>query len=370
MSYKHIKPDERIVIATLLDEHSSQSHIAKRIGVSQSAISREISRNRFKPKPKRKAKQPVKPSILGYDCRHDKGSGAAQYKYEMANEYNKAIRITVLANRSYSSELANKKNKLRRSNANKLRVKMVQSSGSFIENYCVNKLVNEQWSPDEISGRLAREFGIKISFNTIYRYIYASPDKKKLVSNLRHGHNRYRRRHGTIPRVKNQKQNLPSIHSRESIIEQRIRLYDYEGDTILGLDKKDRLLTHVDRVCGVCKIDLVLDFNAQKIVATTIASLDKARTITYDRGIEFASYNTIGARTKTKVYFADAYSSYQRGSNENLNGLVRQYYPKRYDLKLTNRKQVDKVENKLNNRPRKRYNYRTPLEQESYLDSL
>lgn len=376
MSYKHIKPDERIVITTLLDECSSQAYIAKRIGVSQSAISREISRNSLKSKPKlkskskRKVRLPAKPLVMNYDCRKDRGNGAAQYKYEASCIYKKQQREAVLDNRSYSSKVANKKQMTRRSNANKLRAKLVHDSGSFVELYCKNNLLKNQWSPEQISGRLVKDYGIKISFKTIYRYVYASPDKKKLASNLRHGNNRYRRKHGTPQRIKNQQRNLPSIHDRENVIEQRTRLYDYEGDTVVGLDKKDRLLTHVDRACGMCDINLILNFNAQKIARITIAKLTKALTITYDRGVEFASYDMIKTRTKAEVFFADAYSSYQRGSNENLNGLVRQYFPKRYDFKLITKRQVERVERKLNNRPRKRYDYCTPLEQEAYLASL
>ncbi|MGK2896070.1 MAG: IS30 family transposase [Candidatus Saccharimonadales bacterium] len=93
-------------------------------------------------------------------------------------------------------------------------------------------------------------------------------------------------------------------------------------------------------------------------------------TITYDRGTEFADYETIQKQTDATVYFADVYSSYQRGSNENLNGLIRQYYPKRSDLKRLTQKQVNEVQTKLNNRPRKRYNYRTPVEQRAYLLNL
>ena len=90
-------------------------------------------------------------------------------------------------------------------------------------------------------------------------------------------------------------------------------------------------------------------------------------TITYDRGNEFAEYQFLEVRANTKIYFADAYCSNQRGSNENLNGLVRQYFPKRSDFKNITPRQVKLVEIKLNNRPRKRYNYRTPIQQRQYL---
>ncbi len=90
-------------------------------------------------------------------------------------------------------------------------------------------------------------------------------------------------------------------------------------------------------------------------------------TITYDRGNEFAEYEQLNNRTKAKIYFADAYCSNQRGSNENLNGLVRQYFPKRSDFKKITNRHIKIVETKLNNRPRKRYNYRTPIQQRQYI---
>jgi IS30 family transposase len=90
-------------------------------------------------------------------------------------------------------------------------------------------------------------------------------------------------------------------------------------------------------------------------------------TITYDRGNEFSDFERLANHTKANIYFADAYSSWQRGSNENLNGLVRQYFPKRSDFKKITPIRLAIVERKLNNRPRKRYNYRTPIQQRQYL---
>jgi IS30 family transposase len=253
-------------------------------------------------------------------------------------------------------------------------LKLADGSNSFLEQYILDKLCQEQWSPEQIAGRLLKDYSMKISPQTIYDYIYNSGNKKKLVKCLRHGGNKYRRKHGTIARIKNQKNNLPSIHNRDPVIEARTRLNDYEGDTIVGLDKKDRLLTYVDRTSGECLIGLVLGFSPQKITTATrqltVASKAKLDTITYDRGIEFTDYEAISRHSEASIYFADAYSSWQRGTNENLNGLIRQYYPKRSDFKQLTQKHVTVVQNKLNNRPRKRYNYRTPVEQRTYLISL
>ena len=373
MSYKHIKPEDRIVIATLLDESRNKAYIARRLGVNRSSIGREIARGSAKPRPKQ-IKPIVRPKILDIDGRKFRGSGFTKTKYEALSSYNKALSKQATRHKYYYAGLAGRRTKKRRKLANQKRLRIVHGSGSFLEKYVLKQLQSEQWSPEQMSGRLLEFHAIRICPQTIYAYLYNSGDKKALVKHLRHGGNKYRRKHGTLARVKNQQQKLPSIHDRDPIIESRTRLDDYEGDTVVGLDRKDRLLTYADRSSGECLIGLVLGFTATKISHTTVrlATANQANlgTITYDRGTEFADYESIQKRTEAKVYFADAYSSYQRGSNENLNGLVRQYYPKRSDFKQLTQKQVTKVQTKLNSRPRKRYNYRTPVEQRAYLLNL
>jgi IS30 family transposase len=373
VSYKHIKPEDRIVIATLLDELCTKAYIAQRLGVHRSTIGREIVRNSSKQKPK--VSGPIaRPKILNIDGRKLRGSGFTKTKYEALDTYNKAVAKQRVKNKYYYAGLATKRTKARHKKANQKRLKLVHGSGSFLEKYVLEQLRSEQWSPDQIAGKLGKDYSIQLSPQTIYDYIYNSGDKKELVSHLRHHGNRYRRKHGTIARVKNNKNKLPSIHGREQVIETRTRLDDYEGDTVVGLDTKDRLLTYVDRTSGECLIGLVLGFNASKIAAKTLrlarANRTKLGTITYDRGIEFADYESIQKQTDSKVYFADAYHSWQRGSNENLNGLIRQYYPKRSSFKHLTQREVNRIQNKLNNRPRKRYNYRTPVEQRAYLLNL
>jgi IS30 family transposase len=312
--------------------------------------------------------------MLDVDGRKLRGSGFTKDKYAALAAYNTAVALEAAKNKYYYASLATKRTKTRRTKANQKRLKLVHGSGSFLEKYVLKQLCTEQWSPDQIAGRLGKDYSIRISPQTIYDYIYDSSDKKQLVKHLRHHGNKYRRKHGTIKRVRNNQHRLPSIHTRDSVIETRTRLNDYEGDTVVGLDTKDRLLTYVDRSSGECLIGLVLGFNARKIAAKTLqltqTNQAKLGTITYDRGIEFADYETIQQQTESTVYFADAYHSWQRGSNENLNGLIRQYYPKRSSFKNLTQRQVDTVQAKLNNRPRKRYNYRTPVEQRAYLVNL
>ena len=373
MPYKHITSEDRVVIDTLLAEFRNNAYIARRLGVDRSSIGREIARNSIKSKSK--ASKPItRPKIHSVDGRKFRGSGFTTTKYEALDAYSKALSEQAIKYKYYYAGMANKRTKSRHKKANQKRLRLVYGSGSFLEQYVLKKLSIEQWSPDQIAGRLLEYFAIRISPQTIYDYIYNSGDKKKLVKHLRHHGNKYRRKHGTIARVKNNKDNVPSIHDRDPVIETRTRLGDYEGDTVVGLDSRDRLLTYVDRTSGECLIGLILGFSAAKITHKTLrlgqANKTKMRSITYDRGIEFTDYESIQRQTKATIYFADAYSSYQRGSNENLNGLIRQYYPKRADFKHLTQRQVNIVQTKLNNRPRKRYNYRTPVEQRAYLLNL
>jgi IS30 family transposase len=261
-------------------------------------------------------------------------------------------------------------------------MKLVAGSGSWLEEYLLEQLTREQWSPEQIAGDLRRNHGM-----TIWpQVIYASPEKKQLLPHLRRGGSRYHHRHGTNARMKAGRSKLPSIHDRGLMVEQRVRLGDWEGDTVVGLDHKDRILTHVERACGECRLGLVLGYDAHKIADRTVRTLAEAlvpvRTITYDRGSEFADWERVQHATDARIYvavsqsttalavgiyFADAYSSWQRGTDENLNGLVRQYYPKRSDFKGITPRQQQRTERKLNTRPRKRYNYRTPIQQREFL---
>lgn len=373
MSYKHLSAADRIVIDTLLSEARSYTYIALRIGVDKSSISREIRRNRVKCKLKHPKLVP-RPAILDFNGRSLRGSGLTKEKYEAIASYNEAVAKQTKKNKYYYAGTAGKKTKVRRKAANQERLRLVHGSGSFLEQYVLENLADEQWSPEQMAGRLLEYFAIRISPQTIYDYIYSSGDKKNLVKHLRHHGNKYRRKHGTLARVKNNRSKMPSIHDRNPVIETKTRLNDYEGDTVVGLDTKDRLLTYVDRTSGECLIGLVLGFNALKIAAKTLQLTDVNQTvmgtITYDRGIEFAEYEAIQRQTEASIYFADVYSSWQRGTNENLNGLVRQYFPKRSDFKKLTQEQVSEVQDKLNRRPRKRYNYRTPSEQRNYLVNL
>ena len=371
MSFKHITAEDRSAITTLLQEQRTPAYIARRIGVNRSTIGREIKRNQTKPQPVQLAQLPARPAILDIDCRHKRGSGLAQDKYEAAVVYARKVSEAMIHNSYYIAREANKRAVLRRTVANQTRTRLVYGSHSWLENHVRQQLTKEQWSPEQIAGDLRVNHGVVIYPQTIYDYIYLCPDRKRLVSHLRHGGNPYRHKRGTNARIKARQAALPSIHKRPRVVEKRRRVGDLEGDTIVGLDKKDRIATHVDRASGECNLGLVLSYDARRIADVAIRAVKSrpilTHTITYDRGNEFAEYERLTNQTNASVYFADAYSSWQRGSNENLNGLVRQYFPKRSDFKAVTPRQVKIVERKLNTRPRKRYNYKTPIQQRQYL---
>ena len=141
-----------------------------------------------------------------------------------------------------------------------------------------------------------------------------------------------------------------------------------EGDTIVSLDKKDRILTHVDRASGTNSLSLILGYDSYKIHKQTMKDItrvfgDDVKTITYDNGSEFAAWEKTQAKLGADIYFADPYKSCQRGRNENLNGLVRDYFPKGTDFKKITKQELHEVESILNSRSRKRYDWKSPFEQ-------
>ena len=171
----------------------------------------------------------------------------------------------------------------------------------------------------------------------------------------------------------NKTNNRHSIDERPKIVDLLLRLGDFEGDTIVGKDKKDRLLPHIERISGKTAISLVLNFNASKIAARSEEDIarvfgdSKIRTITYDNGVEFSDWQTLEEHLNaqgedTKIYFAHPYHSWERGRSENINGLIRRFLPKGTDFKDLTKSDILMIEDMLNNRPRKRLGWLTPNE--------
>lgn len=222
-------------------------------------------------------------------------------------------------------------------------------------------------SPEQIAGRLRIEQGIILSHETIYRWIYK--DRPDLQPYLRCQKGQWKRKRGTGKRTKQRRQDqFRSIETRPTIVSTRDRLGDWEGDTIIGKERTQRILTHVERRSGYGVGDLLLEVSAPIVEDMTVQRMEtfpsqKRQTITYDRGTEFGGDDhVLEQRTNTTVYRAHAYHSWERGCNENWNGLLRYFFPKGTDFSILSQEDVERAVQNLNHRPRKRLNYLTPHE--------
>ncbi|MBI2023202.1 IS30 family transposase [Candidatus Giovannonibacteria bacterium] len=236
-----------------------------------------------------------------------------------------------------------------------------------LRKYIIRKL-KKYWSPEQIAGRLKRKYKTTVVCQeTIYQFIYEEhPD---LVKYLRRQKNKYRRKRGTKARMQWSKAlKIRRIGERPGVVETRKRIGDWEGDTVVGKEKKQRILTYVERKSGfgmANKLDVVTAEIVQEKTAMRFRALrSKARrTLTRDNGPEFGDYDQdLEERTKMKVYRATPYRSCERGTNENWDGLLRQFFPKGMVFATITQYRVDQVVRLLNNRPRKRLDYATPRE--------
>lgn len=224
-------------------------------------------------------------------------------------------------------------------------------------------LLKEHLSPEQIEGVLKIKER-SISSTTIYRYINERAPHLKMY--LRSQKGKYRRRRGTKQReYERELAKKRRIDERPEIINRRGRIGDFEGDTMLGRDKRVRIVTYVDRKSGYLISFLLPRMNAELLAKLTVQAFKKIpkkkkRTITFDNGTEFSAWENIEKKTNMTIYFAYPYHSWERGTNENTNGLIRQYFPKKYDFNLITEKELQQVVNKLNNRPRKRLKFKTP----------
>lgn len=227
-------------------------------------------------------------------------------------------------------------------------------------------LAEQQWSPEQISGYLKRHgTGSTVSPERIYQYIYA--DKRvggSLYLNLRSQKKR-RKRYGTNSR-RGQIPNRRTIVERPHIVDEKTRIGDWEADTIIGKNHQQAIVSLVERRTKYCLLVKVPAKTASLVRQAAVGKLarhrGKVHTITSDNGREFAHHEQIAADLKADFYFANPYHSWERGLNENTNGLVRQYFPKKMAFAGITNEQLQDVEDKLNNRPRKTLSYRTPKE--------
>jgi len=227
----------------------------------------------------------------------------------------------------------------------------------------VEELLRQEWSPEQISGRLALEGQAGISHERIYQYVYADKARGGTLSGHLRCRKQRRKRYGSYSR-RGQIPNRVLIDQRPAVVEHKARLGDWEADTIIGRNHQAAIVSVVERKSKLTRLKKVARNTAELVtdaVTTQLQSLT-VKTITSDNGREFAHHQQIAQSLKTDFYFAHPYHSWERGLNENTNGLVRQYFPKKSEFSKITERQLKKVEDRLNNRPRKTLGYKTPNE--------
>jgi len=229
----------------------------------------------------------------------------------------------------------------------------------------VEQLLRQDWSPEQIAGRLKLEQRPTVSHECIYLYIYAEKRRGGTLHQHLRSQKKQRKRYSGYLR-RGQIPNRISIDKRPQIVARKGRFGDWEADTIVGARHKGGILSLVERKSKLTRLRKLATKTAAEMKHNSIALLAplaaKVHTITVDNGKEFCEHELIAAALQARVYFAHPYASWERGLNENTNGLVRQYFPKKYHFARITDKDVQQVEDLLNNRPRKTLGYRTPNE--------
>lgn len=230
----------------------------------------------------------------------------------------------------------------------------------------IESKLREDWSPEQIAHWLRHEMKTPISHQTIYTHI--KRDRKaggKLYRHLRQGHKKYRRPYGTS----GQKPKIPGrvgIDQRPAVVEKKQRIGDWEVDTMYGSGSRGALVTAAERRTRFTVARQVQRCTSSQVTAALVDMLmpyrDRVFTLTGDNGSEFAEHKKIAEQLEAQFYFADPYSPWQRGLNENTNGLLRQYFPKWRSLRKVEQTEVQSAQNRLNSRPRKSLGYKSPAE--------
>ena len=229
----------------------------------------------------------------------------------------------------------------------------------------VEQLLRQDWSPEQIAGYLKLYKQPTVSHERIYLYVYA--DKRHGGTLHRHlrSQKKQRKRYGGYIR-RGQIPNRTSIDKRPKIVANKGRFGDWEADTIIGARHKGGILSVVERKSKLVRLHKLKSKAAAEMRYTSVKLLGplaaKVHTITVDNGKEFCEHELIAKQLQTRIYFAYPYASWERGLNENTNGLVRQYFPKKYDFSKITNQDLQRVEDLLNHRPRKTLGYRTPNE--------
>jgi len=305
MNYTQLTYEQRYQIKALLKMGHNKTEIAECLGVHKTTISRELKRNR----------------------------GRRGYRPKQAHHF-----------------------AIQRRKTSKKRI----TAQTWEQ---VEEKLRKDWSPEQIAERFKRE-GIQISHEYIYQYVYA--DKRaggNLWKHLRCQKKRRKRigshdRRGRIP-------DRVSIEERPEIVEARSRLGDWEVDLIVGKDRQGLMVTLTERKSRFTLLRKVLTKQADRVAEATIQLLgwvEHVKTITADNGKEFAKHMLISRHLNVDFFFAHPYSSWERGTNENTNGLIRQYLPKSRNLSMVTAQEETMIMDRLNLRPRKCLDFKTPFE--------
>lgn len=308
MSYRQLTSDQRYQIYALLKAGQNQTQIAAIVACHKSTISRELRRN----------------------C------GCKGYRPLQAQ--------TLARGRRYQSHPP----------------RIAEQTWQ-----CVELLLQQQWSPEQIAGRLKLERKPTVSHQGIYLYLYADKQRGGILYRHLRSQKKQRKRYGG-PVRRAQIPNRISIEQRPAIVSSKGRLGDWEADTIIGARHKGAILSCTERKSKLTLLRKLETKGALEVKRSCIDLLlpcaDQVHTITVDNGKEFTDHKDIAAVLQTEIYFAHPYASWERGLNENTNGLIRQYFPKKYDFAKISQVDVQRVAARLNNRPRKTLGFRTPNE--------
>lgn len=324
MKYKHLSVQERELIQLRLWEKKPIRAIARELGRPPSAVSREIKRN----------------------------LPARRYVYTSRLAHERAL--SKRSSRGRQDRLKNQR----------------------IREYVIKQLKQHRWSPEQIANSIEDEINETISHEAIYQFIYAQiyrqgygwvkPGCQDLRPCLRR-RNKRRTRRGARRCQRCLRPRGASINERPKEVNQRRRIGDWESDTVESSDHKPGINTLVERKSGLILITKLADKSARatsSVITNRLNELPEEvrKTITSDNGTENSNWPELERALNIKTFFANPYHSWERGSNENANGLIRDYFPKSTDFTVVSEEEIRYVENELNNRPRKRLGWKTPLE--------
>jgi IS30 family transposase len=312
MTYRQLSPAERYMLAALRRQGLSKAQIARALGRHRSTVCRELRRN---------------------STRAD-----GRYRAFTAQERTNGRRSRSRRNSRFTAE----------------------------DFALVDELLCRRWSPEQVAGYLARQELLSISHETIYRHVWRDKQRGGLLyTHLRGARKKRRKRYGAYD-SRGRLAGKRMISERPPEVEARASVGHWEADTVMGAGSKDCVLTLVERKTGLVLVGKLADRTKESFNRRVLRLIRRYEgafaTITADNGTEMHGYERVERLTGAVFYFARPYHSWERGSNENANGLLRQYLPKGMSMAGLSQPQCNAIAHQLNTRPRKRLGFRTPLE--------